>query len=115
MPCFFAYVLNFMMHIITYMAIFVHELFSCTQPLEVDELIILQYLLHHAEGETGNLAVLCQRDEARIKDILSKMEQHDLVERGGTGRGTYWTLKPKIHELLVAPGHPNFKRSWKCR
>jgi len=80
------------------------------RPLGVDELIILQYLLHHAEGETCNLAVLCQRDEARIKDILSKMEQHELIERGGTGRGTYWTLKPKVHELLAAPGHPERDR-----
>lgn len=80
------------------------------KPLGVDELIILQYLLHHAEGETNNLAMLCQREEVRIRDILSKMEQHDLVERGGTGRGTYWTLKPKIHELLAVLGHPERDR-----
>lgn len=80
------------------------------RPLGVDQLIILQYLLHHAEAETGDLAVLCQRDEPRIKDILSKMEQHGLLERGGTGRGTYWTLKPKIYELLAVQGHPERDR-----
>lgn len=78
--------------------------------LGVDELIILQYLLHHAEGETCHFAMLCQREEARIKDILSKMEQNALIERGGTGRGTYWTLKPLIHKQLQAPGHPERDR-----
>lgn len=80
------------------------------RPLGVDELIILQYLLNHAEGETSNLALLCQREESRIKDILSKMEQHAFIERGGTGKGTYWTLKPKVHEQLAAPGHPERDR-----
>lgn len=79
-------------------------------PLGVDELIILQYLLNHAEGETNNLAILCQREESRIKDILSRMEQNNLIERGGTGKGTYWTLKPKVHEQLAAPGHPERDR-----
>lgn len=78
--------------------------------LGVDELIILQYLLHHVEGETSNFAMLCQRDETRIKNILSRMEQQAIIERGGTGRGTYWTLKPKVHELLEAPGHPERDR-----
>lgn len=80
------------------------------RPLGVDELIILQFLLNHAEGETSNLAMLCQREEARIKDILSKMEHYALIERGGTGRGTYWTLNPKVHEQLAAPGHPERDR-----
>lgn len=78
--------------------------------LGVDELIVLQYLLGHAEGETHTLALLCQREEARIKDILSKMEKHELIERGGTGRGTYWTLTPNVHRQLAAPGHPERDR-----
>jgi len=30
----------------------------------------------------------------------------DYLERGGTGRGTYWRVRPNIHRRLLAPGHP---------
>ena len=49
------------------------------------------------------------KTDPKITPVL-KMEQHELIERGGTGRGTYWTLKPKIHELLAALGHPERDR-----
>jgi len=32
------------------------------------------------------------------------------VERGGTGRGTYWTLPPTMHQTLAGPGHPERDR-----
>ena len=32
------------------------------------------------------------------------------VERGGTGRGTYWTLAPEVHARLAMPGHPERDR-----
>lgn len=89
---------------------FVEESNRKGRPLGVDELIVLEYLLHHAEGETSSLALLCQRDESRIKDILSKMEQLAFIERGGSGKGTYWTLNPNVHEQLAAPGHPERDR-----
>lgn len=32
------------------------------------------------------------------------------LERGGTGRGTYWTLYHDLHRRLAAPGHPERDR-----
>jgi ATP-dependent DNA helicase RecG len=32
------------------------------------------------------------------------------LERGGAGRGTYWTLRPGLHRRLSAPGHPERNR-----
>jgi ATP-dependent DNA helicase RecG len=46
-----------------------------------------------------------------MREVLSEMER-DLgyLERGGTGRGTYWTLRPDFHYRLSAPGHPERDR-----
>jgi ATP-dependent DNA helicase RecG len=32
------------------------------------------------------------------------------LERGGTGRGTYWILRHDLHRRLSAPGHPDRDR-----
>jgi len=32
------------------------------------------------------------------------------LERGGTGRGTYWNLRPSLHRRLSVPGHPERDR-----
>lgn len=69
--------------------------------LGLDELLIIQYLLRHAELETTQAAVLCQRSEAQIRNTLSRMERdHAYLERGGTGRGAYWVLRAKLAQLL---------------
>jgi ATP-dependent DNA helicase RecG len=69
----------------------------------VDELLVLQYLLRHTELETTLAAELCQRPEAAMRNTLSRMER-DLgwIQRGGTGRGTYWTLSSPIARKLRA-------------
>lgn len=75
--------------------------------LSVDHLLILQHLLRHPELETGTASRICQRPEAEARELLSALERDfDLVERGGAGRGTYWTLRPDLHRRLHAPGHP---------
>mgnify|MGYP000944185065 FL=1 len=32
------------------------------------------------------------------------------LDRGGTGRGTYWVLRLDLHRRLMAPGHPDRDR-----
>ena len=32
------------------------------------------------------------------------------IERGGAGRGTYWTPRHDLHRRLSAPGHPDRDR-----
>lgn len=69
--------------------------------LGLDELLVIQYLLRHAELETVQAAALCQRSETQIRNTLSRMERdHAYLERGGTGRGAYWVLNTKLAQRL---------------
>jgi ATP-dependent DNA helicase RecG len=79
--------------------------------LSVDHLLILQYLLRHAELDTARAAEVCQRQDYEVREILSQMER-DLgyLERGGTGRGTYWILRHDLHRRLISPGQPDRDR-----
>lgn len=79
--------------------------------LSVDQLLILQYLLRHQEMDTPTAARVCQREETEAREILSEMERSlEYLERGGTGKGTYWILRPELHRRLLAPGHPERDR-----
>lgn len=74
--------------------------------LDVDHLLVLRYLLDHAETDTATAAELCQRRDAEMRDILDEMVQiYDYLERGGAGRGTWWRLKPALHRRLEGAGH----------
>jgi ATP-dependent DNA helicase RecG len=77
----------------------------------VDHLLALQYLMHHPEMDTGTAARLCQRSEAETREILSQMESdRHYLERGGTGRGTYWTLAPDVFRRLRESSTPERDR-----
>jgi ATP-dependent DNA helicase RecG len=74
--------------------------------LDVDQLLVLRYLLGHSEIDATTAATLCQRRGAEMHDILDEMVQfHDYLERGGIGRGTWWRLKPSLHRRLEGAGH----------
>lgn len=74
--------------------------------LDVDHLLVLRWLLGHAETDTAAAAQLCQRREAEMRDILDEMVQdYGYLERGGAGRGTWWRLKPALHRRLEGRGH----------
>lgn len=74
--------------------------------LDVDHLLVLRYLLGHAETDTAVAAELCQRREAEMRDILDEMAQdYGYLERGGAGRGTWWRLKPLLHRRLEGRGN----------
>lgn len=79
--------------------------------LTVEDLLILQYLLRHPEIDTSVAAHITQQTEDDARETLSRMEL-DLgyLERGGTGRGTYWRLRSDLHRRLSAPGHPERDR-----
>jgi ATP-dependent DNA helicase RecG len=79
--------------------------------LLVDHLLILQYLLRHPELDTASASRICQLSEADAREILCEMEiKMEYLERGGTGRGTYWMLRPDLHRRLVANGSPERDR-----
>ena len=79
--------------------------------LSVDHLLVLQHLLRHPEIDSPTAVRLCQRSQEEIREILSRMER-DLgyVDRGGSGRGTYWTLRADTHARLAAPGEADRDR-----
>jgi len=74
--------------------------------LSLEHLLITQHLLRHPEIDTTTAARITQRGEPEAREVLIRMET-DLgcLERGGTGRGTYWILRHDLHRRLSAPGH----------
>ncbi len=90
---------------------FVAEESKRGRSLPVDYLLILQYLLRHLEVDTASASHICQRSEVEAREILNEMEvEREYLERGGTGRGTYWMLRPDLHRRLIADGHPERDR-----
>ena len=91
--------------------VFVEEESERGEGLTVDHLLLLAYLLHHSEIDTHTAAVLIQRSEREARDTLHEMEtRRGYLDRGGTGRGTYWVLRSDLHRRLMAPGHPDRDR-----
>jgi len=79
--------------------------------LTVEDLLIIQHLLRHPEIETTTTARITQQTESAARETLSRMERGlEYLERGGTGRGTYWRLRPDLHRRLSVPGHPERDR-----
>lgn len=79
--------------------------------LSVEHLLIIQYLLRHPEIDSTTAARITQQTDSDTRETLSRMEtEFGYLERGGTGRGTYWTLRHKLHSQLSASGHPERDR-----
>lgn len=79
--------------------------------LSVECLLIIQHLLRHPEIDTAGAARLTQQSELSARETLSRMEtEYGHLERGGSGRGTYWTLRSDLHLQLSVPGHPDRDR-----
>jgi ATP-dependent DNA helicase RecG len=68
--------------------------------LGVDEMLVLRFLLQHPEIETTTAAQLCQRNEIDMRERLSSMEKYGWLEHGGTGRGSYWSMDPRLYRRL---------------
>lgn len=85
---------------------FIAEEGKAGRTLDVDHLLVLRYLLSHPEIDTSTAAELCQRRDAEMRDILDEMVQiFDYLERGGSGRGSWWRMKPALHRRLEGLGH----------
>jgi len=79
--------------------------------LSVEHLLVIQHLLRNPEIDTTTAARSTQQTEPDARDTLSRMEtEFGYLERGGTGRGTYWILRHDLHRRLSAPGHPDRDR-----
>ncbi|MBW2661657.1 MAG: hypothetical protein JRD93_06655 [Deltaproteobacteria bacterium] len=74
--------------------------------LTIDQLLILHYLLDHPEIDTATAAHISQRRNIEARESLNQMEiKLNYLERGGTGKGTYWKLRVEFHKRISTPGH----------
>lgn len=69
--------------------------------LDVDHLVILNYLLRHREIDTYNAAHICQRSMDQIREVLSHMENNlNLIQSGGTVKKKYYFLTREVYSML---------------
>lgn len=69
--------------------------------LDVDHLIILNYLLRHREIDTFTAGQICQRNIDNIREVLSHMENSlRLIQSGGTVKRKYYSLTREMYALL---------------
>lgn len=70
--------------------------------IEVDELIILNYLLRHREITAQTAAEICQRSVRRISETLNSMDvDNHILTTAGKGKGRFYVLSKEIHNLLA--------------
>lgn len=70
--------------------------------LEVDHLLVLQYLTRHREIRTETVSEICQRPPDSAREVLGRLAtQWKLLEIGGSGKGRYYRLSRDAYNLLV--------------
>lgn len=80
---------------------FIKELNSKGIEVDVDHLIILNYLLRHREIDTYNASYICQRSIEQVREILSYMENSlKLIKSGGTVKKKYYSLTREVYSML---------------
>lgn len=69
--------------------------------LDVDHLLILQYLIRHEQIDAVIASEVAQRSPEQSRELLSAMaNDFKLLDSIGTGRGRYYTLSRKAYELM---------------
>ncbi len=69
--------------------------------MDVDHLIVLNYLLRYREITSLEASTICQRSIEQARELLNNMEsQLRLLQSGGASKGKYYTLKASVYALL---------------
>lgn len=69
--------------------------------LDVDHLIVLNYLLRHREINTLEASHICQRSIEQARELLSYMENVlELIQSGGVSKGRYYSLRATVYSML---------------
>ncbi|KAB8136808.1 transcriptional regulator [Gracilibacillus oryzae] len=69
--------------------------------LDVDHLLILQYLLRHEQIDSTVASIVAQRSMEQARELLSRMNNDfNLIEPIGRGKGRYFTLTRYSYGLL---------------
>jgi len=80
---------------------FIKELNQQGVEIDVDHLIILNYLLRHREIDTYHSSLICQRSIPQTRELLSYMENElKLIQSGGAVNKKYYYLTRKIYSML---------------
>ena len=93
-----------------YMRSYIAERSPDERVFSVDDLLLIHHLLRHQEIDTAGASHLCQRSEGDVKEILNTLESERIVQRRGTGKGTYWSLSPALSRRLSESGPTEHKR-----
>lgn len=79
----------------------VEALINEGKQIDVDHLLILQYLLRHEEIDTPVAAAVAQRGIEQARELLVRMNnEFNLIEPIGRGKGRYYTLTRYAYSLL---------------
>ncbi|WP_019537246.1 RNA-binding domain-containing protein [Paenibacillus ginsengihumi] len=90
----------------------VKEMEKRDQGVDVDHLLIMQYLMRHEEIDSTTAATVSQRSLEQARELLSKLANNmELIEPVGRGRGRYYTLTRFAYELLKGSMAYERKRS----
>ncbi|UQN05844.1 helix-turn-helix domain-containing protein [Deinococcus sp. QL22] len=73
------------------------------QTLSLDMLIVLSLLAREGEATRATLARALQLAEDRTPRLLRGMEEHNLIERAGVGRGIAYILSAEVRAALGKP------------
>lgn len=80
---------------------FIKKLKSKGIILNVDDLLVLQYLIRHEQIDTSTVATITQRNIENARELLSKLtNEYSLLEAIGRGTGRYYTLSLYSSSIL---------------
>ena len=65
------------------------------EPLQQAEMV-KRWVFEHGEIRRRDVVGLCQIDEAQASRLLQKLHRDEVLERHGSGKGTFYTQGPKI-------------------
>ena len=69
--------------------------------IDVDHLIVLNYLIRHREMDTFTASRICQRSIDQARELLKYMENNlQLLQSGGQSKGKYYTLSRLIYDAI---------------
>ncbi|WP_412518794.1 RNA-binding domain-containing protein [Staphylococcus simulans] len=69
--------------------------------VDIDHLLVLQYLIRHEEITTDTVAKLIQRNHIQAKEVMGYMKTNlSVIESIGRGKGRYYTLNKESYTHL---------------
>jgi ATP-dependent DNA helicase RecG len=84
-------------------AAFVYQEDRAGRALDLDELLVLNYLQHERRVDTTIVGALTQRGEAYARSVLERLVERGLIQARGERRGRVYHLSASLYRRLGAP------------